>query len=57
MGGFRSCLLHVGADTPSALVWMITSVDAGFTLTGGPPELAAALRAQAARCLGAVDHI
>ncbi|GAA2897619.1 WYL domain-containing protein [Streptosporangium fragile] len=50
----HSCLLHVGADTPSALVWMITSVDADFTLTSGPPELADALRAQAARCLHAV---
>ncbi|MBG0826658.1 WYL domain-containing protein [Planomonospora sp. ID67723] len=48
------CLLHVGAETPSALVWMITSVDVGFTLTSGPPELADALRAQAARCLHAV---
>ncbi|WP_329086259.1 MULTISPECIES: helix-turn-helix transcriptional regulator [unclassified Streptosporangium] len=50
----RSCLLHVGAETPSALVWMITSVDVGFTLTDGPPELADALRLQAARCLHAV---
>ncbi|GIH95839.1 helix-turn-helix transcriptional regulator [Planobispora siamensis] len=50
----RNCLLHVGADTPSALVWMITSVDADFTLVEGPPELAEALRAQAARCLHAV---
>ncbi|MEU6741210.1 helix-turn-helix transcriptional regulator [Streptosporangium sandarakinum] len=50
----RSCLLHVGAETPSALVWMITSVDAGFTLVSGPPELFDALRAQAARCLHAV---
>ncbi|GII03880.1 helix-turn-helix transcriptional regulator [Planobispora takensis] len=50
----HSCLLHVGADTPSALVWMITSVDADFTLAEGPPELAEALRAQAARCLHAV---
>ncbi|MES9538226.1 WYL domain-containing protein [Actinomadura sp. NPDC000600] len=53
----RSCLLHVGADTPSALVWMITSVDADFTLTAGPPELATALRAQATRCQNAVDHL
>lgn len=50
----HSCLLHVGADTPSALVWMITAVDADFTLVSGPPELAAALRVQAARCLRAV---
>ncbi|MEU0571109.1 YafY family protein [Nonomuraea sp. NPDC005983] len=50
----HSCLLHVGADTPSALVWMITSVDVDFTLTSGPPALADALRAQAARCLHAL---
>ncbi|MBE1560197.1 helix-turn-helix transcriptional regulator [Nonomuraea africana] len=50
----HTCLLHVGADTPSALVWMITSVDAGFTLVSGPPELADAFRAQAARCLNAI---
>jgi hypothetical protein len=47
----RNCLLHVGADTPSALVWMITSVDTDFTLINGPPALADALRAQATRCL------
>ncbi|MEU4835186.1 WYL domain-containing protein [Streptosporangium sp. NPDC023615] len=51
-----SCLLHVGADTPSALVWMITSVDAAFTLVSGPPELAVALRAQAERCLRALGE-
>ena len=34
---------------------MITSVDADFTLTSGPPELTDALRAQAARCLRAVQ--
>jgi hypothetical protein len=50
----RSCLLHVGADTPSALVWMITSVDVDFTLTSGPAELGDALRVQAARCLNAI---
>ncbi|GAA3067195.1 helix-turn-helix transcriptional regulator [Streptosporangium carneum] len=50
----HSCLLHVGADSPSSLVWMITSVDVDFTLVGGPPALADALRAQAARCLRAV---
>lgn len=51
----HSCLLHVGADDPSALVWMITSVDTGFTLTSGPPALADALRTQAARCMNAVQ--
>jgi predicted DNA-binding transcriptional regulator YafY len=49
----RSCLLHVGADTPAVLVWMITSVDVDFTLTSGPPELRDAFRLQAARCLNA----
>ena len=51
----HSCLLHVGADNPSALVWMITSADTDFTLSSGPPGLADALRAQAARCLHAVQ--
>jgi predicted DNA-binding transcriptional regulator YafY len=46
----HSCQLHVGADTPGALVWMITSVDIDFTLRNGPPELAQAIRAQATRC-------
>jgi predicted DNA-binding transcriptional regulator YafY len=50
----HSCLLHVGADSPAALVWMITSADVDFTLTGGPPELVEALRVQAARCLNAI---
>ncbi|MGV9821421.1 helix-turn-helix transcriptional regulator [Nocardia xishanensis] len=50
------CRLHVGADTPEALTWMITSVDLDFTLLSGPPELVAALRAQAARCTGAVRN-
>ncbi|WP_020669526.1 helix-turn-helix transcriptional regulator [Amycolatopsis nigrescens] len=53
----HNCLLHVGADDVSALVWMITSVDTGFTLVSGPPGLADAFRAQAARCLHAIgDH-
>ncbi|RJL27099.1 helix-turn-helix transcriptional regulator [Bailinhaonella thermotolerans] len=52
--GESSCLLHVGADSPADLVWMITSVNADFTLVSGPPELAEAIRAQAARCLRAV---
>ncbi|MFB4314526.1 helix-turn-helix transcriptional regulator [Actinomadura sp. 21ATH] len=51
----RGCLMHTGADTPWALVWMITSVNADFTLVSGPPELHQALRDQAARCLNAVD--
>lgn len=51
----HSCLLHVGADSTRALVWMITSVNADFTLTSGPPALADAFRAQASRCLHAVE--
>jgi predicted DNA-binding transcriptional regulator YafY len=50
----RSCALHVGADTLPALVWMITALDTDFTLTSGPPDLADAFRAQAARCLRAI---
>ncbi|NEW41620.1 WYL domain-containing protein [Nocardia cyriacigeorgica] len=50
----RTCHLHVGADTPEDLVWMITAIDLDFTLVDGPEALVAALRAQAARCLGAV---
>ncbi|WP_448608612.1 helix-turn-helix transcriptional regulator [Geodermatophilus sp. URMC 60] len=50
----RSCSVHVGADTVSALVWMVTSLDADFTLVDGPPELVAAFRAQARRCRDAV---
>ncbi|MEV6280841.1 WYL domain-containing protein [Nocardia sp. NPDC051832] len=50
----HSCRLHVGAETPEALVWMISSSDLDFTLLTGPPELVAALRRQSARCSGAV---
>ncbi|WP_330231826.1 YafY family transcriptional regulator [Nocardia sp. NBC_00508] len=46
----HSCHLHVGAESPEQLVWMITSVDLDFTLLAGPQELVTALRAQAARC-------
>jgi predicted DNA-binding transcriptional regulator YafY len=51
----RTCLLHVGADTPATLLLMITSVDADFSLVSGPPELENAIRAQAARCLRALE--
>ncbi|GAA3803122.1 helix-turn-helix transcriptional regulator [Streptomyces phyllanthi] len=50
----RSCLLRLGADTPRDLAWMITSVDADFTLTHAPPELTDALRVQGTRCLDAI---
>jgi predicted DNA-binding transcriptional regulator YafY len=49
------CLLHLGAETPDDLVWMITSVRTDFTLVSGPPELNDALRAQAERCAAALD--
>ncbi|WP_461066402.1 helix-turn-helix transcriptional regulator [Streptomyces pseudoechinosporeus] len=52
----HSCLLHLGADNPRDLAWMITSVDADFSLTEAPPELAATLRAQAVRCLTALQE-
>jgi hypothetical protein len=50
----HDCLLHLGADTPRDLAWMITSVDADFTLTHAPPELADALHTQATRSLNAI---
>nr|WP_166354914.1 WYL domain-containing protein [Phytoactinopolyspora limicola] len=50
----HSCRLHLGADSISSLVWMITSVDADFTLVDGPPELVDALRRRADRCRRAV---
>ncbi|MCL6734183.1 helix-turn-helix transcriptional regulator [Streptomyces neyagawaensis] len=50
----HSCLLHLGADTPRDLAWMITSVDADFSLApDAPPELTEALHTQATRCLSA----
>lgn len=48
--GSQSCLLHLGAPTPGELLWMITSLDADFTLVEAPSELVAALRKQAERC-------
>jgi predicted DNA-binding transcriptional regulator YafY len=50
----HSSLLHLGADSPWALAWMITSTNTDFTLTSGPPELVDALRTQATRCLDAI---
>ncbi|MFI6025769.1 helix-turn-helix transcriptional regulator [Amycolatopsis magusensis] len=50
----RSCLLHLGAETTDDLVWMITSVQADFTLVSGPLDLPAAFRRQAARCLASL---
>ncbi|ANN21897.1 DNA-binding transcriptional regulator [Amycolatopsis orientalis] len=52
----HSCLLHLGAETTTDLVWMITSVQTDFTLVSGPPDLAGALRRQAGRCLSAIDQ-
>ncbi|WP_410873258.1 helix-turn-helix transcriptional regulator [Nocardia sp. A7] len=44
-----SCLLHLGADSPASLAWMITALDTDFTVTG-PPELIGALRTVGERC-------
>ncbi|MGY2067061.1 helix-turn-helix transcriptional regulator [Blastococcus sp. SYSU DS0619] len=49
-----SCLFTVGADDPATLVWMLTSVDADFTVLDGPAELTAALRRQSQRCAAAI---
>ncbi|MBX9395353.1 WYL domain-containing protein [Streptomyces sp. TRM72054] len=51
-----SCVLHLGADTPRDLAWMITSVDTDFTLTRGPPELREALHDLANRCLSGLRY-
>lgn len=53
--GEGTSLLHLGAESPENLAWMITSVQTGFTLLSGPPELADVLRAQAARCTAALE--
>lgn len=48
-----SCLLHVGADSPWALSWMITSIDTDFTVTD-PPELVEQIEILARRCTAAI---
>lgn len=48
----HSCLMHVGADSPWALSWMITSVGVEFTVDG-PPELVEEIRLLADRCASA----
>ncbi|WP_306361658.1 YafY family protein [Nocardia sp. CC227C] len=48
-----SCLLHLGADSPWALSWMLTSLDTDFTVTE-PPELVAEIDKLARRCAAAV---
>ncbi|GAB3657522.1 helix-turn-helix transcriptional regulator [Glycomyces tarimensis] len=50
----RSCLLHVGADTPWALSWMVTAIDVDFTVADASPGLTRALRSLAARCERAI---
>lgn len=50
----KTCLLHLGADSPASLAWMITALDTDFTVTG-PPELVTALRRLSDRCRAAVD--
>ena len=44
-----SCLLHMGAETPENLAWLVTALGVDFSVTG-PPELVAALAATAERC-------
>lgn len=48
-----SCLLHIGADSPWALSWMITSIDTDFTITD-PPELVEQIEILAHRCAAAI---
>ncbi|MEV0726547.1 YafY family protein [Micromonospora purpureochromogenes] len=48
----NTCLLHLGAESPADLAWMVTSVGVDFTMTG-PPELVDAIRALGERCLRA----
>ncbi|MFI8974661.1 helix-turn-helix transcriptional regulator [Nocardia asteroides] len=48
-----TCVLHLGADSPASLAWMITGLDVDFTV-GGPPELLDALRRLSRRCHDAV---
>ncbi|MEI5524139.1 WYL domain-containing protein [Streptomyces brasiliscabiei] len=56
--GDDRCLLHLGAETPRDLAWMITTMDADFTLdASAPPELVDALRAQATRSLEAIERL
>lgn len=50
-----SCLLHVGADSPWALSWMITSIDTDFTVSG-PPELVEQIERLGRRCAAAVSQ-
>jgi predicted DNA-binding transcriptional regulator YafY len=49
-----SCLLYVGADSPWALSWMITSVGVAFTVVEGPPELITEIRQLADHCAAAI---
>nr|WP_246186804.1 WYL domain-containing protein [Microlunatus speluncae] len=50
----HSCLMHVGADSPWALSWMITSVGCGFTVVDGSAELIKEIELLAQRCAAAV---
>lgn len=47
------CLLHVGADSPWSLSWMITSIDTDFTVTE-PLELVEQIEILARRCAAAI---
>ncbi len=47
--------LHLGAETPADLAWMVAVIGVDFTLTEGPPELTDALQALSTRCARAVQ--
>ncbi|MBE1489611.1 helix-turn-helix transcriptional regulator [Plantactinospora soyae] len=48
-----SCLLHLGAESPADLAWMVTSVGVDFTVHE-PPELVDAIRTLGERCRRAI---
>ncbi|RSM64214.1 DNA-binding transcriptional regulator [Actinoplanes sp. ATCC 53533] len=49
-----SCLLHLGAESPADLAWMVAVIGVDFTVTE-PPELVAAIHALGERCRRALD--
>lgn len=51
----HSCRMHVGADSPWALSWMITSVGVDFTVDG-PPELVEEIQQLQRRCANALPN-
>jgi len=49
-----SCRVHVGAESPDNLAWLISSIGVDFTLTD-PPEVVAAMAALAGRCARSIE--